>query len=43
MAAVKQQLRIPQGRELRVRLPHNAIAETEAEVIVRYQTALSSH
>ena len=37
---VKQQIRIPQDHELRVRLPQNAVAETVAVVTVQYQVAL---
>ena len=38
MQAVKQQVRIPASRELRIQLPTDALAETEAEVIVLFQT-----
>ncbi len=38
MQAVKQQVRIPASRELHIQLPATALAETEAEVIVLFQT-----
>jgi hypothetical protein len=38
MQAVKQQIRIPASRELCIQLPADALAETEAEVIVLFQT-----
>ena len=37
---VKQQIRIPQDRELHVRLPQNAVAEIDAQVTVQDQVAL---
>ena len=39
MQAVKQQIRIPANRELRIQLPVDALTETQAEVIVLFQAA----
>ena len=39
MQAVKQQVRIPASRELRIQLPADALAETQAEVIVLFQAS----
>jgi hypothetical protein len=39
MQAVKQQVRIPANRELRIQLPAEALAETNAEVIVLFQAS----
>lgn len=42
MQAVKQQVRIPANRELRIQLPADALAETDAEVIVLFQASPAS-
>lgn len=42
MQAVKQQVRIPANRELRIQLPAEALAETNAEVIVLFQASPTS-
>ena len=39
MRAVKQQVRIPASRELHIQLPTDALAETDAEVIVLFQAS----
>jgi hypothetical protein len=42
MEAIKHLIKVPADRELKIRLPADAVTDTEAEVIVLFQSSSAS-